>query len=806
MNLKILSFNWHEPYLCLLSRIGHEFLIVEPELAPGTFRRWDENMRPLPENARCLSPDEARRLLEENAIDLVISHNVKDLVFVHEFPLPKIHVFHNRLTTEIALSDTPVDRKEYLNKLRPLLEGVSRVFISQSKKDDWGLEGEVILPGLDIADYGGYTGEQEGVLRVGNLLRERDLMMGFEAGQKLLAGFPAVTLGMNPTLPGARLSQGFADLLAHYRELRVYLNCTVDGYEDGYNLSMLEAMAAGMPVVSTFNHSSPIEDGVNGYISKDIDTLRSGIETLLHDPRRAREMGARARETVREKFGMHAYLTSWLKVVQDTVVRFLEGAGISLKQDRRPFYEKPRKNILLNYVSYPATTAFYLERALRKHHNVITCGPMITPEIIRQWNLEALPREVTPQDIPATDGAALATLCESLPQGWQPDLFLWVETGLGTPPPDLAEHSIPKACYLIDTHIHLEKHKQIARNFDFVFLAQNGYIDVFKESGIENVTWLPLACDPEIHGPGKECKKTHDVGFVGSVTETHTRRVELLSAIGKNFKLCRERKFLEEMAQVHARSRIVFNNAVNHDLNMRVFEALASGSLLVTDAACGLDELFEDRKHFVRYEDATLIETIRYYIEHPEERERIAAAGRKEVLARHTYEHRARFLLEMLDAHFRRTGEGASPAQPAGYYHNVREDVLALIPEEASCILEIGCAAGATGRELKRRKDVFVAGVEVEAEAAAQARQVLDDVVEGDIEALELPYEEGSFDCVLFADVLEHLVDPQAVLQKIKNLLRPDGTVVASMPNVQYYGLIHHLVEGNWTYQEGRHP
>jgi hypothetical protein len=35
MQLKILFLNWHEPYRCLLARIGHEFLIIEPEIAPG---------------------------------------------------------------------------------------------------------------------------------------------------------------------------------------------------------------------------------------------------------------------------------------------------------------------------------------------------------------------------------------------------------------------------------------------------------------------------------------------------------------------------------------------------------------------------------------------------------------------------------------------------------------------------------------------------------------------------------------------------------------------------------------------------
>ena len=103
MNLKILTFNWHEPYLCLLAKIGHEFLVVEPEIAFEKIRRWDTNMRHVPENVRLLSIQDAMEQLDQNAVDLVIAHNVKDLIEIRDYTLPKILVFHNRLTTEIDL-------------------------------------------------------------------------------------------------------------------------------------------------------------------------------------------------------------------------------------------------------------------------------------------------------------------------------------------------------------------------------------------------------------------------------------------------------------------------------------------------------------------------------------------------------------------------------------------------------------------------------------------------------------------------------------------------------------------------------
>jgi len=303
MNLKILSFNWHEPYLCLLAQTGHEFLIVEPEIAPGRYRQWDENMRPIPKNVGLISNSTALEMLELGELDLIIAHNLKDLIVVKDYSLPKINVFHNCLTTEIKLGKDKVSRKEYLAKMDFLLNDVHKVFISEKKRQDWGFSNAtVILPGLDVAEYGGYRGESNTVLQVGNLLKERDLMMGYTLSKQIVGNHPLTTLGLNPNISGSQMSQGFEDLLEHFRRSRVFINTTVEEFEDGYNLSMLEAMATGMPIVSSWNNSSPLEDGVNGYISKDPEYLNHCIDSLLKNPQEARALGEKARQTVEQKF------------------------------------------------------------------------------------------------------------------------------------------------------------------------------------------------------------------------------------------------------------------------------------------------------------------------------------------------------------------------------------------------------------------------------------------------------------------------------------------------------------------------
>jgi SAM-dependent methyltransferase len=136
----------------------------------------------------------------------------------------------------------------------------------------------------------------------------------------------------------------------------------------------------------------------------------------------------------------------------------------------------------------------------------------------------------------------------------------------------------------------------------------------------------------------------------------------------------------------------------------------------------------------------------------------------------------------------------------AGYHEHARAELQRLIPSDARIILDVGCGAGALGAALKRRGPVEVVGVEADPDAARAARQVLDRVHVGDIEALELPYGPGTFDCIVVADILEHLRDPWAALRRLVPLLSGRGRLIASLPNVRHWSVVRGLLEGGWTY------
>jgi hypothetical protein len=302
--------------------------------------------------------------------------------------------------------------------------------------------------------------------------------------------------------------------------------------------------------------------------------------------------------------------------------------------------------ILLAYTSYPVTTAVYFERALRERHQVVTCGPRMDEGLIKQWNLEEMKLPVRDLDIPLPLAPDMGALLDRLDSTQYPDLYLWIESVHGYFPKNLSRVRCPKACYLIDTHLSLQWHLDWAKGFDHVFLAQREYVEQFHRAGMKSVHWLPLACDPQIHR-GTSGMKNYDVGFVGSLN--NERRMALMRKIEASMPVAYRRCFWTEMADFLSQCRIVFNNAVKNDLNMRLFETLSVGSFLLTDKTTrsGQDELFRSGEDLCVYDDEMIVEAARYYLEHPEERERIAARGQQVVHAAHTYAHRTEELLKV---------------------------------------------------------------------------------------------------------------------------------------------------------------
>lgn len=136
-------------------------------------------------------------------------------------------------------------------------------------------------------------------------------------------------------------------------------------------------------------------------------------------------------------------------------------------------------------------------------------------------------------------------------------------------------------------------------------------------------------------------------------------------------------------------------------------------------------------------------------------------------------------------------------------YTTSRPDVVNLVPQMARYVLDVGCSNGALGRILGNlAPDRTVCGIEVNTAFAVEADKYLDYVVNADLNTLDWNEALGDrrFDCIIFADVLEHLVDPERIVEKSLSFLLPGGSIVLSLPNIRH-------ISAFWAiYVRGRFP
>ena len=145
--------------------------------------------------------------------------------------------------------------------------------------------------------------------------------------------------------------------------------------------------------------------------------------------------------------------------------------------------------------------------------------------------------------------------------------------------------------------------------------------------------------------------------------------------------------------------------------------------------------------------------------------------------------------------------------KPAGYYGLERPDLVAELPRPIGRVLDVGCGEGGVGRSLRAAGATEVHGIEVVPAAAAIARETLDGVYEGTVEAALLSDALPSpFDTICCYGVLEHLADPAIALRGLRALVRDGGHLHVSIPNARHFSLVYDLVvHGTFGYTDYGH-
>ena len=228
------------------------------------------------------------------------------------------------------------------------------------------------------------------------------------------------------------------------------------------------------------------------------------------------------------------------------------------------------------------------------------------------------------------------------------DLYLKVDSGVPSPwnPKFFPSHYV-----LIDTHLDVvfRMPQEHAGNFTSISCVHKSGLDLPWKC--QNKYWLPVACDPIMHYDGPQEKK-HSIAFIGNFHSQYaSERVDMVDAA---FRAAPDfffgQRFFKDMARKYAESKIVFNKSLAGDMNMRCFEALCSGSLLLTDRVPDLVELGAiEKSHFWPYTTREDLERdIPILLSQDAMREKIATAGRQFVLKHHKYTDRCETILSKI--------------------------------------------------------------------------------------------------------------------------------------------------------------
>jgi len=136
-----------------------------------------------------------------------------------------------------------------------------------------------------------------------------------------------------------------------------------------------------------------------------------------------------------------------------------------------------------------------------------------------------------------------------------------------------------------------------------------------------------------------------------------------------------------------------------------------------------------------------------------------------------------------------------------GYHDLCRPEILELVPTNARTVLDLGCGTGSLGKAIKKRQDCICKGIELNKEASEIAAKNLDFVWCDNLNRFDPKFLKTKYDCMVFADILEHLVNPWVILNKFAKALADNGAIIVSLPNIAHPEIISELKKGLFRYR-----
>ena len=214
------------------------------------------------------------------------------------------------------------------------------------------------------------------------------------------------------------------------------------------------------------------------------------------------------------------------------------------------------------------------------------------------------------------------------------------------PSKEISESKKLKIFWSIDSHCILHQHQELCKllKIDILLNSTESYIPMFE--GLVNKSyWFPNSYpDDLIYSTNID--KTIDIGFCGNLIN----RGHLINHLDK-YNIKKDIFVIgDDMVNSINSYKIHFNCNISNDINYRTFETTGCGTFLLTNYTPGLEKLFEIGKEIVVYDSVEDLDNkTKYYLDNPEERNKIAKAGHERAKKDHTYFERAKKLINIIN-------------------------------------------------------------------------------------------------------------------------------------------------------------
>lgn len=305
--IRVLTFPTHEGYQSTLG------LVPNVEWHMYMFnggKKWDYHTRNLPLNHYIYEQTAVRGdvqfdcvLSQEPLSQYPIARNLKE-----SFGIPLISLFH----TEVYPNMTP---KRVAHIRQSQISDIN-IFITKHNQSSWGYDdtNSIVIPhGIDTNIFNGWSGGQKVGISCVNHFKQRDVFCGFSIWEEVAKSVQMALVGENPGV-----SQSINDptkLAQIYGQYAFFLNTSV---LSPCPLSLLEAAACGMPIISTANQEVPkiFTHGESALLSNDPKTLIKYCNEVMNNQELAQKLGNNARKLILDNFNVDQFTKNWRNVLE----------------------------------------------------------------------------------------------------------------------------------------------------------------------------------------------------------------------------------------------------------------------------------------------------------------------------------------------------------------------------------------------------------------------------------------------------------------------------------------------------------